>query len=54
MVRSIGYTMRIMGARIDGNTNLFINNDLVCKSTRRPEDNLKMKHVCIFSHAVRE
>ena len=54
MVRSMQYKLRMMGVPIDGEANLFSDNNYFCKVDHYPENTLKNNHLYICFHSVRE
>ncbi|KAL7558344.1 hypothetical protein ACA910_004010 [Epithemia clementina (nom. ined.)] len=54
MVEAFCYKLRMMGIPIDGETNVFCNNESVFKNATPPESTLKKKHNAIAYHRTRE
>ena len=54
LVESLRYKIRMFGVPIDGPTNMFCDNEAVCKNTTLPESTLKKKHHAIAYHRCRE
>jgi hypothetical protein len=54
LVESLRYKLRMFGVPIEGPTNVFCDNDAVCKNTTLPESTLKKKHHSIAYHRCRE
>ncbi len=54
LIESLRYKLRMFGVPIDGTTNVYCDNDSVCKSSTKPESTLKKKHNAIAYHRVRE
>ena len=54
MVQALQYKLRMFGVPISGPANMYCDNELVVKSTTRPESVLKKHHNAICYHAVRE
>jgi len=53
-VKSFRYKLRMMGLKLDGPTNVFVDNESVVNSSMRPESVLKKKHVSIAYNLARE
>ena len=53
-VKSLRYKLRMMGLKLDGPANIFVDNESVVNSSMRPESVLKKKHVSIAYHLARE
>jgi hypothetical protein len=54
LVESLRYKLRMFGIPMEGPTNVFCDNDAVCKNTTSPESTLKKKHHSIAYHRCRE
>jgi hypothetical protein len=54
LIESLRYKLRMFGVPIEGPTNVFCDNDAVCKNTTSPESTLKKKHHSIAYHRCRE
>ncbi len=54
LVEALRYKLRMFGVPIDGATNVFCDNEAVCKNTSLPESTLKKKHHAIAYHRCRE
>ena len=54
LVESLRYKLRMFGIPIEGPTNVFCDNDAVCKNTTSPDSTLKKKHHSIAYHRCRE
>lgn len=54
LIESLRYKLRMFGVPIDGPTNIFCDNDAVCKNTTLPDSTLKKKHHSIAYHRCRE
>jgi hypothetical protein len=54
LIESLRYKLRMFGVPIDGPTNIFCDNDAVCKKTTLPDSTLKKKHHSIAYHRCRE
>ena len=53
-VKALRIKLRLMGIPMEGPTNIFCDNESVCKSTSNVESRLNKKHQAICWHAVRE
>jgi hypothetical protein len=40
MIEALRYKLQMFGVQIEGPTNVFCNNEAVCKNTTRPESTL--------------
>ena len=49
-VKSMRYKSRMIGAPLDGPTNVFVNNESVVKASMNPDSTLNKKHVSIAYH----
>jgi hypothetical protein len=54
MIEALRYKLRMFGVPIEGPTNVFCDNEAVCKNTTRPESTLTKKHHSIAYHRSRE
>ena len=54
LIESLRYKLRMFGVPIEGATNMFCDNEAVCKNTTLPESTLKKKHHSIAYHRCRE
>jgi hypothetical protein len=54
LIESLRYKLRMFGIPIEGPTNIFCDNEAVCKNTTRPESTLSKKHHSIAYHRARE
>jgi hypothetical protein len=54
LIESLRYKLRMFGVPIEGPTNVFCDNEAVCKNTTRPESILSKKHQSIAYHRSRE
>jgi hypothetical protein len=54
LIEWLRHKLRMFGVPIDGPTNVFCNNDAVCKNTMLPDSTLKKKHHSIAYHRCRE
>ena len=54
LVEALRYKLRMFGIPIDGPTNVFCDNEAVCKNTTAPESCLKKKRNSIAYHYIRE
>ncbi len=54
LIEALRYKLRMFGVPIDGPTNVFCDNEAVCKNTTRPESTLTKKHHSIAYHRCRE
>ena len=54
MIESLRYKLRMFGVPIEGPTNVFCDNEAVCKNTTRPDSTLSKKHHSIAYHRNRE
>jgi len=54
LIESLRYKLQMFGVPIDWPTNVYCDNDSVCKSFTKPELTLKKKHNAIAYHCVRE
>ena len=52
--RVLQYKVRIFGIRIEGPTNMFMDNQCAVYNEALPESTLKQKHNAIFYHLVRK
>jgi hypothetical protein len=50
MIEALRYKLRMFGVPIEGPTNVFCDNEAVCKNTTRPESTLTKKHHSIAYH----
>jgi hypothetical protein len=50
LIESMRYKLRMFGVPIDGPTNVFCDNEAVCKNTTKPESVLNKKHHSIAYH----
>jgi hypothetical protein len=54
LIESLRYKLRMFGVPIEGPTNVFCDNEAVCKNTTKPESVLNKKHHSIAYHRGRE
>ncbi len=54
MIESLSYKLRMFGITVEGPTNVFCDNEAVCKNTTKPESVLSKKHHSISYHRGRE
>jgi hypothetical protein len=54
LIESLRYKLRMFGMPIEGPTNVFCDNDAMCKNTTKPESVLTKKHRSISYHRGRE
>jgi hypothetical protein len=54
MIEALRYKLRMFGVPIEGPTNVFCNNEAVCKNMTRPESTLTKKHYSIAYHRSQE
>ena len=54
MIEALRYKLRMFGVLIEGSTNVFCDNEAVCKNTTCPESTLTKKHHSIAYHQSRE
>jgi hypothetical protein len=54
LVEGLRYKLRMMGVPLDGETNVFCDNESVFKNSTVPESTLKKKHNAIAYHRTRE
>jgi hypothetical protein len=54
MIEALRYKLRMFGVPIDGPTNVFCDNESVCKNGTRPESTLSKKQHSIAYHRTRE
>ena len=54
MIEAFRYKLRMMGIPLDGETNVFCDNESVFKNSTQPESVLKKKHNAIAYHRTRE
>ena len=54
LIESLRYKLRMFGVPIEGPTNVYCDNDAVCKNTTKPESTLTKKHHSIAFHRSRE
>ena len=54
LIEAMRYKLRMFGVPIEGATNVFCDNEAVCKNTTLPESTLKKKHHSIAYHRCRE
>jgi hypothetical protein len=54
LIESLRYKLRMFGVPIEGPTNVFCDNEAVCKNTTKPESVLSKKHHSIAYHRGRE
>ena len=54
LIEAMRYKLRMFGVPIEGATNVFCDNEAVCKNTTLPESTLKKKHHSIPYHRCRE
>ena len=54
MIEALRYKLRMFGVPIEGPTNVFCDNEAVCKNGTRPESTLTKKHHSIAYHRTRE
>jgi hypothetical protein len=52
MIKGLCYKLRMMGVPIEEATKIYCDNELVVKSSTRPESTLKKKHDVINYHCV--
>jgi len=53
-VLGFNHTVRMMGIKVNGSTDVFCDNESVVKNSTRPESALKKKHNAISYHSVCE
>jgi len=53
-VEALRYKLRMMGIPLDGETNVFCDNESVFKNSSIPESTIKKKHLSIAYHRTRE
>jgi hypothetical protein len=54
VIESLRYKLRMFGVPIEGPTNVFCDNEAVCKNTTKPESVLNKQHHSISYHRGRE
>jgi hypothetical protein len=54
LIEALRYKLRMFGVPIEGPTNIFCDNEAVCKNTTKPESTLSKKHHSIAYHRSRE
>ena len=54
MIEAFRYKLQMMGIPLDGETNVFCDNESVFKNSTQPESVLKKKHNAIAYHRTRE
>ena len=54
LIEGLRYKLRMMGVAIDGECDLFCDNESVTKNVSRPESPIKKKHNSIAYHKARE
>jgi hypothetical protein len=54
LIESLRYKLRMFGIPVEGSTNVFCDNEAVCKNTTKPESVLSKKHHSISYHRGRE
>ena len=54
MILSLRFKLRSFGVPIDGEANIFCDNDAVVKSTSSADSTLKKKHCSVAYHRIRE
>ena len=54
MIEGLRYKLRMFGVPIDGETDIFCDNQSVVKNTSLPESALKKKHNAVAYHRIRE
>jgi hypothetical protein len=54
LIESLRYKLRMFGIPVEGPTNVFCDNEAVCKNTTKPESVLSKKHHSISYHRGRE
>jgi hypothetical protein len=54
MIEALRYKLQMLGVPIEGPTNVFCDNEAVCKNMTRPESILTKKHHSIAHHQSRE
>ena len=54
MIQGLRYKLRAFGIPINEPTNIFCDNEAVCKNTRLPHSTLNKKHNAIAYHKCRE
>jgi hypothetical protein len=54
MIEALWYKMQMFGVPIEGPTNVFCDNEAICKNATRPESTLTKKHHSIACHRSRE
>ena len=54
LIESLRYKLRMFGVPIEGPTNVYCDNEAVCKNTTKPESTLTKKHHSIAFHRSRE
>ena len=54
LIRSLRYKLRSFGVPIDGEANIFCDNDAVVKTTSSADATLKKKHCSVSYHRIRE
>lgn len=54
MIEALRYKLRMFGVPFEGPTNIFCDNEAVCKNCSTPASTLKKKHLSISYHRNRE
>ena len=54
IIKALRYNLRMFGGPINGSTNIFCDNGVVCVNTVGPKSKLSKKHHSIFYHCARE
>ena len=54
MIESLRYKLQMFGVPIEGPTNIYCDNEAVCRNCSTPESTLKKKHHSIAYHRNRE
>jgi len=54
MIEGMRYKLRMFGILVDGETNVFCDNEAVVHNLTKPESTLKKKHIAISYHRARE
>ena len=54
LIQALRYKLRMMGIRIESPTELYCDNESVCKNSSIDSSTLSKKHVSICYHRVRE
>ena len=54
LIEALRYKLRVFGVPIEGPTNIYCDNEAVCRNCSTPESTLKKKHHSIAYHRNRE